>query len=135
MNYQEEIHKLKLKQEEERNKIAKELIPKFEKEWVGRCFKFKNCYSCPKSSKDYWFIYARIEKIEGINFYNEEIPEPNFYILSFENDKQGRVTFEYDKYHLRMQDWKEITTEEFDKQFNKTIGFLINKQICSSSCV
>jgi hypothetical protein len=30
------------------------------KKLVGKCFKFRNCYSCPKGDKDKWWLYTRI---------------------------------------------------------------------------
>jgi hypothetical protein len=27
---------------------------------IGKCFRYRNCYSCPKTDQDYWWLYTRV---------------------------------------------------------------------------
>lgn len=41
-----------------------ELAPK-RKALLGKCFKYRNCYSLPEKPSDYWFLYLRVMAISG----------------------------------------------------------------------
>ena len=82
----ETIADLKKKELEIRNKInsvtearEKELLPKYRKEWIGKCFKYRN--SC-SGDKPKWWLYVRILDVESVNFHNNE--EPMFKILQMD---------------------------------------------------
>lgn len=34
------------------------------KGFVGKCYKYKNCYSCPQEEKDYWWLYIRVKEVK-----------------------------------------------------------------------
>jgi len=44
------------------------------KKLVGRCYKYKNCYSCPEKEEDYWNLYTKITgltnsgSLKGVKF-------------------------------------------------------------------
>ena len=52
---------------------------------VGRCFSYRNCYSCPEGPDDYWTMYARVE---GLDEYGCLV------LLLFQTDKDGRFSVE-----------------------------------------
>jgi hypothetical protein len=48
---------------------------------VGKCFKYRNCYSCPQKPSDYWWLYV---KVVGVGDYWPTT-------LEFQTDKDGRI--------------------------------------------
>jgi hypothetical protein len=48
---------------------------------VGRCYKYRNSYSCPKVPSDYWWLYAKVTKVG------------DYWPVTFEfqTDKDGRI--------------------------------------------
>lgn len=34
-------------------------LPKMRKQ-VGKCYKYRNCYSCPQYDADYWWLYIKV---------------------------------------------------------------------------
>lgn len=48
------LYNIESKEEENRNKNL-----------VGKFFKFKNSFSCPKTDEDYWWLYIKIVKVDG----------------------------------------------------------------------
>lgn len=49
---------------------------------LGKCFKYRNNYSCPKKPSDYWWLYVRVGKVDG-NVLSG---------LEFQVDKYGEIT-------------------------------------------
>ncbi|KAB1440354.1 hypothetical protein [Pseudodesulfovibrio senegalensis] len=64
-NYDEQIRELNRKRNEERENLAKELLPGYRKEWIGRCFKAPNSYG--ESYPDWW-LYAKVTSVDQLNF-------------------------------------------------------------------
>lgn len=52
---------------------------------VGKCYAYRNSYSCPKSSSDYWTLYLRVV---GVTEHG------NVRIVQFQVDKDGRISIE-----------------------------------------
>jgi len=52
---------------------------------VGRCFRYKNSYSCPEKPSDYWWLYKRVLGVKTGRY--EEV-----FIEQFETDKNGETT-------------------------------------------
>ena len=48
---------------------------------IGKCFKYRNCYSCPEKPSDYWYLYLKVLRIKGANAIVEE----------FQCDKYGEI--------------------------------------------
>jgi hypothetical protein len=48
---------------------------------VGRCFRYRNCYSCPEKDSDYWWLYCRVLSVRG----------DTATVLDFQTDKDGRM--------------------------------------------
>lgn len=76
---------------------------------VGKCFKYRNCYSCPEKPSDYWWVY-RI------------VLAPNS-VLDFQIDKDGKLTVEPNGYYYpTMTGWKEITRAELNTAWAGVVG-------------
>jgi hypothetical protein len=90
------------------NKISKletqERIEKC-KVLVGKCFKFRNSYSCPSNPSDYWWLYAVVTGFTKHGFLQ---------LLKFQIDKDGRVRIDTDQVmmHDSLAGYAEITSSE-----------------------
>lgn len=76
---QKEIILLKNKIEDIENKM---LVPELKKRYVGKCFKYRNNYSCPQTEKDYWWLYSQVIGIIG---------KDQCIVNSFEVDSEGQI--------------------------------------------
>lgn len=118
MNYEKEIQELREKQNKEQNKQAKELIPQYKKEWLGRCFKYRNSYGGGESN---WWLYAKITKIEGVNFMCSNGVEPNFYCFTFQKTSMNIIEIQPKQFKYRLNDWVEISKREFNTAYKKLL--------------
>jgi hypothetical protein len=48
---------------------------------LGRCFRYRNCYSLPQKPSDYWWLYVQVLSVEG----------DAATVLQFQTDKDGRM--------------------------------------------
>lgn len=74
---------------------------------LGKFFKYRNCYSCPKKPSDYWPIYAKVTAVDK---------DGHITALQFETDKYGSVSVKIKEhaYHMGNGDgWTEITASEY----------------------
>lgn len=83
-------------------------------EFVGRCFKYRNSFSCPKGPEDRWWVYAKVLDSEGG-------------ALQFQRDKNGMWRVEPEAYMSTRNGsvgagWYEIEPEEFDDECKKAIA-------------
>ena len=75
---------------------------------IGRCFSYRNCYSCPKTDKDYWLTYCRVNSISG-SYAN---------VMEFQIDSTGRITMEPDtcmQAAMLGASWTQISPAAFNK--------------------
>lgn len=77
---------------------------------AGQCFKYRNCYSCPQSEADYWWLYQIVTEVVG----------PSAKVLQFSIDKDGKVSIESDRYFSR-SGWQPITRAEFNRAWKATM--------------
>lgn len=75
---------------------------------VGRCFKYRNCYSCPKPD-EYWWLYI---KVTGMGEYWPVAFE-------FQTDKDGMLTVKQKECFSRMEGHNEIPASEFNAAWRK----------------
>lgn len=61
----------------------REIAPK-RRALVGRCFRYRNCYSCPDKPSDYWWLWLRIVGVDG----------GCVLCVQTERDKYGKITIE-----------------------------------------
>jgi hypothetical protein len=71
---------------------------------LGKCYRTRNNYSCPKSSADYWWLYARVVSVKG-----------GVKVLTFQNDKKGQLTLEQERFYARqsLEGYEEISEAVF----------------------
>lgn len=100
----------------------KKMLPGLKKKYEGKYFKHRNCYSCPKTDDDYWWIYVRVDKVVDINFH--------FSGYSFQYDKCGKVEIEMrgygenDYYFNAFLLDIEITKKEFYEEHRKMMKLI-----------
>ena len=115
---QEELRQI---EEKEFNELIEKHYPDF-KALEGKCFKVRNCYSCPENESDYWFLYIKIQKIEKDDLYKlSDNILSHFHGWSFQTDKYGRISveFDYNNYVHSMSEENEISNEEFKEAWLK----------------
>ena len=85
---------------------------------VGRCFKYRNCYSCPEKESDYWWLYRKITRVE----------DGSLRAFEFQIDSRGEFEVRPDKF-VGLGDngsgWTEIRGDEFSaawEDFMTNIG-------------
>lgn len=88
-----ELSDIKLKEKLELNK-----------QLVGKCFKYHNCYSCPKSEEDYWWVYRFITHIDE---------NGSLWGIEFEEDKYHKLTIETKTMIVSNEGWKQISKKVF----------------------
>jgi hypothetical protein len=78
---------------------------------VGRCFAYRNCYSCPSSEADYWTLYLRVVGVT---------PEGTIRLVTFQTDKDGNVRVDEDTRSAGIlgSGYKEISHAELVQAWN-----------------
>jgi hypothetical protein len=84
---------------------------------LGKCFRYRNCFSCPSSDKDYWYMYM---KVTGISDSGELL------ILQFEKDGHGDFSIRPDYTNLLLDLSIEITEKEFNDAWKGFVTEIIN---------
>jgi hypothetical protein len=49
---------------------------------IGKCFKYRNCYSCPEKESDYWWLYVRVLSVDTDGYASG---------VSFQHDSRGHL--------------------------------------------
>jgi hypothetical protein len=83
-----ELQDLRLQASELRERISRLESVERHKEnakLIGKCFVYRNCYSCPSGPEDYWNLYQRITAMTK---------DGNLRVFSFQTDKDGQITIE-----------------------------------------
>lgn len=117
----DDMNKLKELQEKNlkiRNEISniqdereKELLPKYRKQFVGKCFKYRNSYG---GDRPKWWLYIKILDVNSVNFCNNE--EPVFDTLRVEKCSDGGIHIKKSEYdYVRSDDHIAISAKEFNK--------------------
>lgn len=83
---------------------------------VGKCFKCRNNYSCPKGPKDYWWYYV---KCVGMGQYRPKA-------FTFQTDKEGRIEIKEENWFMRADGYIEISEREFQAAWRR-----VQKRIAS----
>lgn len=99
-----ELHEIQAREAEERNR-----------QLVGKCFIYRNCYSCPEGPQDYWWLYVRVIGVS----------DASLQVLQFQTDKYGKVEIEPAQLCGQLgSGHQEIPREEFDKAWEMTLKAL-----------
>jgi len=96
------------------NEIEEDVREKANKKLIGKCFKVKNCYSCPEKPSDYWWLYKRVDSTEG-TFLK---------VKMFQTDQYGKTTIELNNMLMSVDLSCEISHEEFNKAWSDTMSKL-----------
>lgn len=75
---------------------------------VGRCYRYRNCYSCPQTEADYWWLYIKVTEMSE---------DGRLTGLGFQTDKDGKIEFENRTYFTGSERYQEISEESFAIQF------------------
>lgn len=81
---------------------------------IGKCFKYRNSYSCPRSDEDYWWMYLKVLGASGTSLQ----------IWCFDTDKYGKIQIEPDSRiaHECIQiGYHEIPLSEFNAAWQATM--------------
>lgn len=82
--------------------------------FVGRCFKTRNNYpySCPKSTKDYWWLYLKVLRADT-----------GLYCLRFQIDCNGRIDIDPSAYMITssLDSYTSMKPAEFEKAWRRCV--------------
>ena len=89
--------------------------------FVGKFYKYRNCYSCPKSPEDYWWYYVAVT-----NMANDGV----LMGWSFQKDQYGKIDIGINEPHhvAEGNGYHKITKREFYEAYGKTIEELQARQ-------
>ncbi len=74
---------------------------------VGKTFKYRNNYSCPKKPSDYWYLYV---KVTGMN------RDGSLKLFTFETDKYRHIVIGVDRHMYGLDEsYKPISAAEYRK--------------------
>ena len=71
---------------------------------LGKHYKYRNCYSCPQTDADYWWLYVKVTGIRGTSAA----------AFSFQTDKDGKLEIETNEWFSGSSGYTEITAKEFN---------------------
>lgn len=97
----------------ELNEIEDAEQKEINKTLIGKCYKYRNNYSCPESDSDYWYIYARMIRIDEDGL---------LVAVRFQIDRNGRIEIEEDTDFTSQHyasSWIEIQSEEYLEAMSK----------------
>lgn len=120
----ENIKDLQAKEREIREKVLteqakreKELIPVYRKEFVGKCFKYRNSYG---SDSKPWWLYIKIIDVDSVNFYNGE--EPCFRTIQIQMPRSGHIEIDTrERGYVRAGEYVPIKNTEFNRNARKIL--------------
>ncbi len=85
---------------------------------VGKCFTYRNCYSCPRTEADYWTLYLRIDGCDKDGVLRG---------VSFQADSNGDVRVEFRMPSVRMFATPSGYKPSSRRQFNAAFSHVIKK--------
>jgi hypothetical protein len=72
--------------------------------YVGKYFKFRNCYSCPQNEADYWWRYLYVNGIDE---------ECYLVCTAFEITADKKIHVSFEEHHAGLSGYQEIKRSEF----------------------
>jgi hypothetical protein len=78
--------------------------------FIGKYYKYRNSYSCPKEN-EYWWIYQKITNVDEHGI---------LYSLQFQKDIFGEIRINSHE-NTYMINWIEITEKEFLEELKKIV--------------
>lgn len=82
---------------------------------VGRYFKYRNSYSCPQKASDYWWLYARTDRLDRAG---------TLHGVTFQIDSRGEITVAPQRFMWQLfgdgSKYQPITRAEFQRAWTRT---------------
>lgn len=69
---------------------------------IGFCFKYRNCYSCPQTEADYWWMYSKIVGVRN----------GSYRLLCFSMDCNSKLAIE-ESFSPSLEGYQPISHEGF----------------------
>jgi len=113
----------------EQERIAKILIPKFKKDYIGRCYKYENSYGSSSDCKP-WNLYIKITDVTNISFFDTDKPTFELECFQFQLTSDDRFEVEMKKHmygYSLDSSYKEIIREDFNVAYANLSG-IVNKE-------
>lgn len=71
---------------------------------VGKCFRYRNSYSCPTKPEDYWFMYVKVIAAK----------DGQVSVFQFQTDKDGKFSIDpINRYCSLNENYRPITEKQF----------------------
>lgn len=80
---------------------------------LGKCFRYRNSYSCPEGEKDRWWLYMRVTEVTKDGWLT---------VFSFQTDKDGAIEIVPEKRKMHESSLGEPITQ---KQFQHAYKILV----------
>lgn len=77
---------------------------------LGKAFKYRNSYSCPEKRGNYWWLYAKVVKVDQ---------DGHLMVFMFQTDKYGNVDIKPSEHRYHMDDYTGISASEFHKAWGR----------------
>lgn len=87
-------------------------LPELKNKYVGKCFRYRNSYSCPNGEEDRWWLYTKVLSVDS----NYSVTED-----SFETDKYGYIEIKLSSHGTISTLGEEIPEKEYKEQFARVI--------------
>lgn len=95
---------------------------------IGKCFVYRNnCYSLPKTQKDYWNNYY---KVAGFKKAVNEDDYDRYIVTECYKDSYGNICIKQEHDCIsspRFEDYEEISSKEFNEVYRKLLAELEGK--------
>ncbi len=96
-----ELWRLEAQEAEDRNRA-----------FIGKCFKYRNCFSCPQGPEDYWWMYGKVLSVQGTSIQ----------MWQFQTDKYGEISISPSATCAQMtSNYQEIPLAEFNQAWQATM--------------
>lgn len=105
------------------NRIESEARSKASAAVLGKCFKYKNFYSCPKTNADYWWLYTRVTAVDKTGWLR---------VFRFQTDTNGQTTIDPNTLHISANNLGEqITLRQFQHAWKGAARMLNSKAMAA----
>lgn len=91
-----------------------EILPK-RLAFIGKCFKYRNSYSCPQEESDYWWLWIRIIGLKDERLIALEASKDSFRKICFGKQELSCYDGTID------EKYKEVTQAEWEKAINSLL--------------
>jgi hypothetical protein len=102
----EQLQKIALDAEEKLYRIRSDQFKSKNSSKVGKTFRTRNNFSCPEKPSDYWWLYAKITRMDDAGM---------LYATTFQTDKYGAVSINFDQCVHHAQYYSSCPAADFKK--------------------